>query len=126
MNDIESNQLSTMEEVSVQAFIDILNGPNLNTNIVKDLLEFCTNLTPDVDSMSDEIDDYIREVVGHIDGSIINPDHPLVLEYKGAIRKILDTENVIYERFSRYRKISLNINNISGEEIKDIIMEKVK
>lgn len=123
---MENQQKSTMEEVSVQAFIDILNGPNLNTNIVKDLLEFCTNLTTDVNSMSDEIDDYIREVVGHIDGSIINPDHPLVLEYKGAIRKILDTENVIYERFLRYRDISLDINNKSGEEIRKIIIDKIK
>ena len=115
-----------MEEVSVQAFIDILNGPHLNTNQVPDLLEFCTNLTPDVDDMSDEIDDYIRDVVGHIDGSIINPDHPLVLEYKRAIGKIMDTENVIYERFLRYRDISLDINNKNGEEIKDIIIGKIK
>ena len=123
---IEDNPVSSLEEISVQAFIDILNGPHLNTNLVPDLLEFCTNLTPDVVDMSDEIDDYIREVVGHIDGSIINPDHPLVLEYRGAIRKILDTEFPVRLEPRAFCEISLDISDKSGEEIKDIIMEKVK
>ena len=111
---MKNEQLSTMEEVSVQAFIDILNGPNLNISTLTDLSKFCTDLTPDVDSMSDEIDDYIRDVVGHINGSITNQDHPLLLEYRKAIGKFLDAEHVIFEKFSRYRNISLDINNKTG------------
>ena len=123
---IEDNPISSLEEISVQAFIDILNGPHLNTNQVPDLLDFCTNLTPDVVDMSDEIDDYIKNKAGFINWHVTDSEHPLMLEYRKAIRDILDTEVPIRLIPRAFCEISLDISDKSGEEIKDIIMEKVK
>ena len=131
-SNMENKQLSTLEEISVQAFINILNGPNLNTSVLPDLLETCNKLSEDVDIMSDEIDEYIRDKVGHIDGSITNQDHPLLVEYRKEISKLLDlgpsySKNypLYHGDFSRYRVMSLSINNLTGQEVKNIITSKV-
>ena len=123
---IEDKPISSLEEISVQAFIDILNGPHLNTNLVPDLLEFCTNLTPDVVDMSDEIDDYIKDKVGFINWQVTDSDHPLMLEYSKAIRAIFATEVPIRLEPRAFCEISLYISDKSGEEIKNIIIEKIK
>ena len=117
------NKVSSVDEVGVQAFIDMLNGPNLNINILPDLANFCSNLTPHVIDMSDEIDDYIREIAGDVDGCT-NQEHPLILEYRKEIRKILDADTSD-EIFSTYCNVPLDINNKTGPEVKDIIINKI-
>jgi len=118
------NKVSSVDEVGVQAFIDMLNGPNLNINILPSLPNFCDNLTPNVNDMSDEIDDYIREMAGDEDGCSTNQEHPLILEYRKEIRKILDADTS-EEIFSIYCNVPLDINNKTGLEVKDIIINKI-
>jgi|GEM_PF-6120031 hypothetical protein len=115
---------SSLNEVGVQAFIYMLNGTNLNINILPSLPDFCANLTPNVNDMSDEIDDYIQEIAGNEDGCT-NQEHPLILEYREEIRNILD-DDTSEEIFSIYCNVPLDINNKTGQQIKDIINEKLE
>ena len=129
---MENKQLSTLDEISVQAFINILNGPNLNTSVLPDLLEICNELSEDVGVISNEINDYIKNKVGHIDGVITNQEHPLLVEYRKEISKLLDLgpgcskDYPFYRKdFSFYRDMSLPINNLTGQEVKNIITSTV-
>ena len=118
----ENEQTNSIEEVKVQVFIDMSNGPNLNKN-TPGLLEFCTGLTPDVYDMSYEIDNYIRNIVGHVNGSITNKNHPLLLEYEARVKNYLKAG--VSQKFFYLRcHASLDINNKTGQEIKDIIIAK--
>lgn len=117
------NKVSSLNEVGVQAFIYMLNGPNLNINILPDLANFCANLTPNVNDMSDEIDDYIQEIAGNEDGCT-NQKHPIIVEYREEIRNILDADTSD-EIFSTYCNVPLDINNKTGQEVKNIIINKI-